>query len=232
MLYPRRCPLCGEVLPYGGGHICKRCKEKLSYVKQPVCMRCGKELRSGNQWSAPEFCQDCLRRERDFSGGIALLNYNAAAKEIMVQLKYQNKREYAGFLAEEMAKRHGRQILRLKPDAFVPVPIHKKRRRERGFNQAELLARSLGRKLGIPVETKLLVRIENTKAQKQLGYKDRQQNEKKAFRAVKTDKKLGTLMLVDDIYTTGATAQACTQALLSAGAEKVYLVSMAIGYER
>lgn len=233
MLYPRHCPVCGEILPYGEGYVCQGCQRELSYVSQPVCMQCGKELEAGNQWAAPEFCADCLQRKRDFDGGIALLNYNEAAKKIMAQLKYQNKREYAKFLADEMAKRHGKQILKLRPDVLVPVPIHKKRRRVRGYNQAELLACALGKRLEVPVEKRLLIRTENTTAQKQLGYKERQKNEKKAFQAAGTERKrLGTVMLVDDIYTTGATAQACTQALILAGAEKVYLLNMAIGCGR
>lgn len=234
LLYPIRCPVCGKIRPYGGAYVCSSCEKELSYVSQPVCMRCGKELDSGERWNGKEYCADCLRQQRDFSGGIALLNYNDAAKKIMAKLKYQNKREYAAFLADEMAKRHGRQILRLAPELLVPVPVHQTRRRERGYNQAELLAEKLGRRLGIPVKKGWLIRIENTKAQKQLGYNERQRNEKKAFGIVAgrhTDG-IKTVMLVDDIYTTGATAQACTDVLLEAGVQKVYLISMAIGYGR
>ena len=232
LIYPCSCPVCGEVLPYGRKGLCGGCEGKLSYVRQPACMGCGKELDAGDRWSAPEYCPDCARLNRSFSGGIALLNYNDAARTLMWQFKYQNRREYAGFLAEEMAKRHGRQILRMGGRSLVPVPIHKKRRRERGYNQAELLAGELGKRLRIPVRKDLIIRTENTRAQKKLGFAERQKNETKAFAAVKRGEDLGTVFLVDDIYTTGATAQACTEALLEAGAEKVFLLSMAIGRVR
>lgn len=195
-------------------------------------MSCGKELESSgfDSFGAVEYCPDCMRHMRSFSGGIALLNYNEAARRLMAGLKYKNRREYAEFLTEEMVKRHGRQILRLKADALVPVPIHKKRRRERGYNQAELLAGGLSKRLSIPVKT-LLFRVENTTAQKKLGYEARQKNEEKAFQATDCDG-LETLLLVDDIYTTGATAEACTAALLSAGAHRIFLLNMAIGMGR
>ena len=248
LLYPGRCPVCNEILPFGYHGACRSCAPSLSYVSQPACMGCGKELEPAE--AEEEYCRDCLRHRRSFAGGIALLNYNEAARRIMMGLKYKNRREYARFLADEMLRRHGRRILRLKADALVPVPIHRDRRRERGYNQAELLAKELSRGLstaisaqkndsssdcrrkdGIPVKN-LLLRVENTAAQKSLGYEARQKNEAKAFRAAGSCGEYRRLLLVDDIYTTGATAQACAQALLSAGADEVWILSMAIGMGR
>ena len=232
LIYPRRCPVCNEVLPFGDRGACSACMEELSFVSQPVCMGCGKELKKSSFDCGPaeEYCPDCMRHRRSFLGGIALLNYNEGARKVMAGLKYKNRREYADFLTEEMVKRHGRQILRLQAEAIVPVPIHKKRRRERGYNQAELLAEGLSRRLSIPVK-KLLFRVENTTAQKKLGYEARQKNEEKAFAAADC-KGMGRVLLVDDIYTTGATAEACTRALLGAGVFQVFLLNMAIGIRR
>lgn len=232
LIYPRRCPVCNEVLPFGDSGACPACLEKLSFVSQPVCMCCGKELKKSgfDNGQTEEYCSDCMCHKRSFLGGIALLNYNDGARKVMAGLKYKNRREYADFLTEEMVKRHGRQILRLKAEAIVPVPIHKKRRRERGYNQAELLAKGLSRRLSIPVKT-LLLRVENTTAQKKLGYEERQKNEEKAFAATNC-KGMGRVLLVDDIYTTGATAESCTKALLSAGVSQVFLLNMAIGIRR
>lgn len=232
LIYPRRCPVCNEVLAFGEGGVCPDCKGALSFVGQPVCMKCGKEVkgRGDDSFGAEEYCPDCMRRARSFTGGIALLNYNDGARKLMAGLKYKNRREYADFLAEEMARRHGRKILRLKADALVPVPIHKKRRRERGYNQAELLAKGLSRRLSIPME-KLLLRVEYTEAQKKLGYEARQKNEERAFAAAGCGG-FGRVLLVDDIYTTGATAEACTKTLLAAGTGEVFLLSMAIGIGR
>ena len=232
LIYPRRCPVCGGVLPFGESGACPDCAGELSFVAQPACMGCGKELgQSGpGRFSQEEYCPDCLRCRRSFSGGIALLNYNDAARKVMAGLKYKNQRDYADFLAAEMTKRHGRQILRLGADALVPVPVHKRRRRERGYNQAELLAKGLSRRLPIPVK-RLLLRVEYTEAQKKLGYEARQKNEERAFRAVHAAR-IGRALLVDDIYTTGATAEACTKALLSAGVSQVFLLNMAVGISR
>lgn len=232
VIYPRRCPVCDEILEFGASGVCPACLPQLSFVSQPVCMGCGKELKTGGfeSFGAAEYCPDCIRHKRSFSGGTALLNYNEAARKLMSGLKYKNRREYVDFLAQEMVKRHGRQILRLRADALVPVPVHKKRRRERGYNQAELLAKGLSRRLSIPVK-KLLFRVENTQAQKKLGYEARQKNEEKAFAAAECGG-IGRLLLVDDIYTTGATAESCTKALLLAGADQVFLLNMAIGIGR
>ncbi|MCI8550889.1 MAG: ComF family protein [Lachnospiraceae bacterium] len=231
-IYPRRCPVCNEVLPFGPFCICDGCRKKLSFVSQPVCMGCGKEMKKSgfDSFGAEEYCPDCMRHEKCFSGGIALLNYDETAKKLMAGLKYKNRREYAGFLAEEMVRRHGKKILRLRADGLVPVPIHRKRRRERGYNQAELLAKELSWRLSLPVK-QLLSRMEDTQAQKKLGYEARQKNEAGAFTA-RDCNGMGNLLLVDDIYTTGATAQACTKALLEAGAGKVWLLNMAIGIGR
>ena len=148
----------------------------------------------------------------------------------MAGLNFKNRREYAGFLAGEMARRHGKKILRFGASALVPVPVHRKRYRERGYNQAELLAKELSWRLSIPVKM-VLSRVEDTQAQKKLGYEARQKNAAGAFMA-RDCKGMGNLLLVDDIYTTGATAQACTEALLAAGAGKVWLLNMAIGIGR
>ncbi len=222
LLYPRDCAVCGAVLPFGRNHVCPDCNRKLSYVSQPVCLLCGKEIEDER-----ELCRDCAVRDRQFSGGAALLNYNGAAKQMMAGLKYENRRSCVEFLAWEMARRHGRQLLRLKPDALVPVPVHAARRRERGYNQAELLAKALGKNLGLPVKN-LLIRASNTAAQNKLGYGARQKNEKQAFRAAASCEAYDCLILVDDIYTTGATAENCTEALLAAGAGRVFLANMAI----
>ncbi len=232
LIYPRRCPVCNEVRPFGESGACPACLEALSFVSQPACMGCGKELKGGGSYpfGGEEYCPDCLRHKRSFSGGIALLNYNEAARKVMAGLKYKNRREYADFLAAEMTKRRGRQILRLGADVLVPVPVHKKRRRERGYNQAELLAKGLSKRLSIPVR-RLLIRTENTQAQKELGYEARQRNEERAFSAADCEG-IRRALLVDDIYTTGATAESCTRALLSAGVGQVFLLNMAVGVRR
>lgn len=230
LFYPARCVCCGALLPFGKKGACPGCYEKLSFVTPPVCLGCGKEMEDRSRFGMEEYCRDCLRYPKDYAYGIPLLNYNEMAKTIMTGLKYENKRENARFLAQEIARRKGKQIKGIGEALLVPVPVHPRKRRSRGFNQAGLIARQLGSLLDIPVREDVLFRVQETAAQKKLGYEQRQKNEKRAFCA--KGKISGTVILVDDIYTTGATAQACTRVLLKAGATKVILVNGAIGYSR
>ena len=89
-LFPRRCPVCGDIVMPKGSLICPPCVPRLSFVKGPVCQRCGKEIMSDTQ----EYCADCARRKRSFEYGAALLNYNETASRSMAAVKYKNKREY------------------------------------------------------------------------------------------------------------------------------------------
>lgn len=139
LVFPRRCPVCGEIVIPKGAFICPSCVKKLSPIHQPVCLKCGKELES----SRMEFCYDCTRHHRSFERNLALLNYNDTASRSMSAIKYKNKREYLDFYSEALWLRFGRQIHFWNPDLFVPVPIHPTRRKIRGFNQAEVLAEKL-----------------------------------------------------------------------------------------
>ena len=118
-----------------------------------------------------------------------------------------------------------------KPDALVPVPVHYTRKRERGYNQAEVLAKVIGGKMGIPVEGRLVRRVRKTLPQKLLGDRERQNNLKRAFKIDRNDVKLKTVIIIDDIYTTGSTVDACAAVLKCAGVKKVYFITAAIGKE-
>lgn len=229
-LYPRRCPVCERILTPGGALCCPSCFSKLSFVTAPVCKKCGKEIISPDV----EYCPDCVKRHRTFEYGIALLNYNEAAARSIAAIKYKNKREYLDFYGKLAAEFCGNQLLNMKADCLVPVPIHPSRRRKRGFNQAELLAERMGRELGMPVFPELLVRVKKTDPQKDLGPSERLRNLSGAFLAVpeKCKKRVERVILVDDIYTTGSTMEACTRALYAAGIKKVCFFVLCIGQGR
>ena len=123
-----------------------------------------------------------------------------------------------------LAARYENQIRRMQVDVLVPVPVHPSRKRARGFNQAEVLAVCLGKRLGIPVEPGMLIRDKKTKPQKELSAADRLKNLSGAFRAGTIPEGIKTVLLVDDIYTTGSTVEACARALRSAGVSRVYFV--------
>lgn len=225
LLFPRRCPVCGGIVLPKGELICPGCVKKLSFVKQPVCKKCGKEITSAER----EYCLDCTKHKRSFDYGRALLNYNDTAKKSMADIKYRNRREYLDFYAEAVCLRYGRLLMRLGADALVPVPVHPSRRRQRGFNQAEIFADRIGERLGIPVCPKMLVRRKKTAPQKQLNPKERLHNLEEAFAAGAVPEGVTRVILVDDIYTTGSTMEACARALLRAGVKNVYFIAICIG---
>lgn len=278
LLFPRRCPVCGEIVMPRGQLICPGCMGKLDAVRGPVCKKCGRQLSGGaslpekadrrspgetsapekadrraagetsapekaNRWApggvpAPgvqrEYCFGCAHHRRSFDGGMALLNYNAAAKTSMAAIKYRNRREYLDFYAAAADRRFAEQIARIRPDALIPVPVHRSRRRSRGYNQAEELAVRLGRRLQVPVEPRLLVRVKRTLPQRDLNPEERFRNLRDAFAIspAYAGAMPRTVVLVDDIYTTGSTAEACCRVLKQAGIEQVYVLVLCIGYER
>ncbi len=226
MLFPRRCPVCEGIVPTFGGLICPSCFHKLSFVKSPTCKKCGKEVLS----DTIEYCSDCARRSRSFQYGMALLNYNEAAARSMARIKYHNKREYLDFYSQAAAARYGKRIKKMNVDAFVPVPVHPSKLKARGFNQAQVFAEKLGEQLGIPALSDVLIRDRKTEPQKNLSPRERFANLQHAFHARELPDGVRHIMLIDDIYTTGSTIEACTRALKKAGAENIYFLTICIGY--
>lgn len=231
VLYPRHCPICGQVLPYGI-YVCKKCAPELPYVREPVCLACGKPVASPEQ----EYCYDCQIFPKSFRAGLALFVYNEKTRPAMAAFKYMNRRVLSQFFAREICARHKNDILRWKPDLLVPVPIHKNKRRLRGYNQAELLAENLSVLLRIPCQGNLLLRTKDTAPQKQLRPQARLNNLQDAFAVnpIFRDQlaDLTTVLLIDDIYTTGATMEICTRILRGAGVKNIFIYSVCIGLAR
>ena len=241
LLYPRHCPVCHEIVMPKGAMICPDCQKKVSFVEEPTCLRCGKEIASPEI----EYCYDCSHHTRSFQQGVALAIYDPVMRRSVAKFKNQGRMEYADWYAEALWQRYGALLNTWKIQAVVPVPLHPSRYRKRGYNQAELLAKRLGRHLNVPVLSKALIRTRKTVAQKYLGGRERQRNLESVFAAgpqtTGTVWGIGSgrfgkkrvagkiILLVDDIYTTGSTAQACTEVLLAAGATEVYLASVCIG---
>ena len=170
MLFPVRCPVCDTVLPRGR-RVCALCGKDLKLIKTPYCMKCGKRLRSEEE----RLFSDCATYPHVYDRGRALYEYVSVRKSIY-RLKYGKRAEYATFYGEELARHLGDVIRSWNPDVLVPVPLHPKRLAKRGYNQAELLADTLGKKLGIPVKKKLVRRLKNTLPQKNLDAAGRQNN--------------------------------------------------------
>ena len=225
VLYPQRCPVCDTLTGKRSVACCPSCEKKLPYIRGARCFQCGKPVASGEE----EYCMDCQNRQHDFTQGISLWSYDADIRQAMYRFKYRNRREYAVYFARELIRRNGNMMTDWHTQAIIPVPIHKTRRKQRGFNQAELLAKELGRYLDLPVLTETVVRIRNTKPQKELNDKDRQKNLKSAFKINKNSVKLKKVILVDDIYTTGATVDVIARLLKRQGVVEIYVVTVCIG---
>ena len=224
LLFPLRCPVCDEIVTPFGEKICLDCMKKLKYVLPPRCLKCGKKLEEEEQ----EYCHDCSHSKHLFVQGRALYEYGSVAASVY-RFKYGNRREYADFYGEEIARYLGEFIRQVQPQALIPIPLHRIRRQIRGYNQALLLANAISRYTGVPICDKILVRVKNTVPLKQLNPKQRQNNLKNAFQLKENNVKLKTVLLVDDIYTTGSTMDEAATVLLAAGVERVYFITLACG---
>lgn len=192
---------------------------------EPICKKCGKPLEK----EEIEYCADCKGKSHAFTKGRAALEYDAAMRASIGRFKYQNRREYADFYTAKLLETCAEEVKRWEPDVILPIPLHRSRKRKRGFNQAELIAERLGRELGILVRKDWLLRVKKTKPQKELASLERKQNLKNAFQVKANAVNLKRVLLVDDIYTTGSTMDAASAILLENGAEKVYFLSICIG---
>ena len=225
MLYPDCCPFCGSIRADTDG-VCKKCRQKLVEPAEPLCKRCGKPIAHREQ----EFCHDCLeRKEKRFETGRSLWLHQKPVSDAVYRLKYPDCRCYARYFAWEMWKRFEWQIRRWEIDVLIPVPIHIKRRRKRGYNQAELLAEALSDFSGIPVDPDVVVRVKNTSAQKGVLGRERKNNLQGAFSQGASEKKYRNALIIDDIYTTGSTISAVTEQLMIRGIKKVYFMTISIG---
>ena len=223
LLFPRRCPICDEPVRSGEGLACVACLPRISYLREPTCLKCGKNITDD-----AEFCADCAERSHHFDRGIALFEYQSIAGAVY-RFKYGGRQEYAEFFGSQISQKLADDIYKLKPDCLIPVPIHNKRLRSRGYNQAAELAKVISRCLNIPLEDKLIKRVKVTAPLKNLKLKERQNNLKKAFKIIRNDVKLDRVIIIDDIYTTGSTIDAMAEELRNIGISKIYFVALSIG---
>ena len=226
LLFPRRCPVCDDIIKPWGELCCPDCVKKLGYLGSDYCMKCGKGF--SNQET--EYCHDCRKYTHKFIRGRSLYRYESVAGALF-RFKYQGRQEYADFWGEELYKHLGNDICSMKAEAIVPVPLHKSRLNERGYNQSLLLGKALAKRMELPCLDKIAVRHKKTAPQKQLSYAERQNNLKKAFKLCVNDVKLNTVIIIDDIYTTGSTVDALSEVFLENGVRNVYVITLAAGVE-
>ena len=225
LLYPRRCVVCDEVIKFGRKYTCEACASKIVYIKEPFCLKCGKALAKG---STQEYCGDCAKIRHEYICGGAALDYGSVA-DSMFRFKNKGREEYAEFYAKAIYEVKKEFIESIHPDALVPVPIHRTRLAQRGYNQAYLIARELSKLSEIPVNSKLIERVKKTDPLKNLGHSQRQNNLKKAFKITSDDVKLKTIIIIDDIYTTGSTIDEIARTIHEKVNCKIYFLTVTIG---
>lgn len=219
--------MCGQISTEG---ICPDCRKKIVPVTEGAyCMHCGKPLRD----EAEEYCPDCRKQMAgggsSLDRGRSLWLHREPVSGAVYRFKYKNRRRFGKIFAQELAACYGGLIRRWAVDEIIPVPLHPSRLRKRGFNQAEILARELGERCDIPVRTDVLCRIRKTSPQKLLGRQERLRNLKGAFGVSADWTPCKHVLLIDDIYTTGATLERAARVLKKAGAQKVFFLTISIG---
>lgn len=221
---PPRCFSCGfEVTKQGD--LCPTCWTGLNFISKPQCQCCGFPFEYASELTG-QICGSCLETEPLFEKARAVFRYDDASKKLILALKYFDKLEGA--------EHFGRLMWRTiepyadKDDIIMPVPLHPKRLFQRRFNQAALLAKGMNKYSGLEVQLLNLVRVKSTISQGGLSRRKRLNNVRGAFKVINGDAIIGrSIVLVDDVHTTGATVNECSKILLKAGARSVKIVSLA-----
>lgn len=216
LVVPPLCAACREP-ELSGSAVCPGCRARLVPLPDPRCGRCG----APTVIAMPR-CPECGGRALTFRPAWAAFAYEATAQRLVVALKARGATRAAAFMAGEIATRAPPQLL---CGTLVPVPVHPARRRREGLNQAASLARALGRAAGMPLAD-VLERRRSSTPQVRLARRERLVNARDSV-AVRAPRPAGRLVLVDDVYTTGATLDACARALWGAGARDVAAVTFA-----
>ncbi|GGE04814.1 amidophosphoribosyltransferase [Marinithermofilum abyssi] len=225
---PEECRVCGS--PLGGGvfagephRVCNGCLERLEPICGGICRRCGRPMRTAG------VCRDCLRRSRrELDVNRACFRYTSFTRDCIHFLKYRGQetlaRPFGSFLAAAVEE------WKWRGDLVTYVPLHPEKYRERGFNQAELLAREMGRRLWIPVRS-LLIRVRSTSPQSRRNRSERIRELQGSFALSDLGKRLlrtnRRILVVDDVYTTGTTLNECAKVLKDGGASRVDSVTVA-----
>ena len=175
------------------------------------------------------FAPTSEKKHHVYTQGKAVFVYEGGIRNSMYRFKYGNKREYAEFYANAAVEKYGVWLNKIKAEVLIPIPMYSRKKRLRGYNQAEVFARELGRKAGILVDEHLVRRVRNTIPQKELNESQRHRNLKNAFQLTADIVEYKRVVLVDDIYTTGSTMDEVSKVLKASGVENIYYICISIG---
>lgn len=227
LLLPRRCAGCQFARPATQrGHWCAGCRDRLPWIRSPLCPVCGLPY-FDSPASSDHVCGDCLLLPPPFDGARSATLYSDIVRKHIHDVKFGSRLHWIPALVELMADCWDQWDVR-GLDALVPVPLHRRRIQQRGFNQAALLSQELAARLGLPVYYGTLVRSRWTEPQTRLKREIRLKNVARAF-AVDDPSTVQdlSLLLIDDVFTTGSTVAACATALKDAGASRVFVLTVA-----
>ena len=214
LLYPPSCAVCGRE----GRFVCEDCEPEMPRLLAPYCMRCaspGREV----------YCRLCAATPPHFDGVTAPYVHRGPVRDLVHNLKYNNVRTSAPVLGRLMAAHLASANVRA--DVLAPVPLHRRRERNRGYNQSLLLARAISDATGIPLDQRLLTRTRDTAPQVTMrSPEERRRNIKDAFKC-DGDVRGASVLVIDDVVTTGGTMSACAKPLKSAGAKSVWGLALA-----
>lgn len=230
VLFPAPCRICGEVVTTASLlPICEKCMAALAPLKGPLCAHCGRPFASEMATDAESpLCFACRRGVYAFDCARSYGSYNDEMARAISLLKYDRVTRLGGWFASRLEEVISREAQLFAADVVVPVPLHPARRRERGYNQAELIARPLAKKLHLPLRAYLLVRTKPRPPRLLLSRRERWESVRGAYemrKGAQVDKL--RVLLIDDVCTTGATLDACARALKRAGAKSVIGLTVA-----
>lgn len=216
------CIFCSEDIFSDDEHeTCPRCEVKLPRIEGDICKKCGIPI-----YSMASHCNRCISKAGRYKKARACFLYKEEVAVAIKNLKFENAKFLAKPLAKYLADLYKKEEFEC--DVIVPVPMHNDALKQRGYNQAELLAINLGKYLDIPVMLDNLQKIKNTKTQVTLDFKQRQDNLKDAFKVKDKSALCGkTVLVIDDVFTTGATIDNCTLALKKAKVKNVFALTIA-----
>jgi competence protein ComFC len=229
LVFPAVCQLCHEELATAAeGYVGAECWRGVHFITAPFCERCG--IPYEGEITHPFQCSNCAELELAFSFARSAVLANGPVLDVIHRYKYNGARWFEPFLADLLVRQAAPILEGAGWAVIVPVPLHPRRQRERQFNQAEEMARALGRAANLPVNARLVRRVKLTETQTRLTRAERAVNVEEAF-AVFPGRKLNgeKIILVDDVLTTGATTSACAGALRAAGAGQVCVWTVARG---
>jgi ComF family protein len=226
LLFPPLCHVCRRFIPEAGEiHICPACRELMPPIVSPLCTVCGIPFAgAGND----HVCGSCSISTSRFDAARAAFAYEGASRDLIHSFKYRNKTHLRRPLALLTIERLAEFIVQRQPDLIMPVPLHRKKLSSRGFNQAVLIGEIFSQRLRIPLDRRNLRRVRWTEPQVNLAADERRTNVKGAFAILESGLVKGRrVLLVDDVLTTGSTADECARVLKSAGAADVTVITVA-----